>query len=266
MRYFELQDAGPPKNDVASLVKIAAERLEAIEKIDSELYVNALQSSALLCLADARAISPYHNFSRKLSREELLVLNKQLKLLGLAIFTEGGLPGVEPFDTTVFSYLNMEVLKGIPGRYKFLTDASYSVLEDGTNDLLTAVTFEAQNHQLAKLMSEDSLPKAWLKDWWAPHNLRFGMQLGYPGSAISAFLWNESEGREETTEIHIDDKNEFDGPWVAFGIAPGHEQSADTQNIVNVWTEIIRQIRKRVPVAEVLAQQKFKEAARAIAD
>lgn len=38
--------------------------------------------------------------------------------------------------------------------------------------------------EIVRQFEAERLPARWLRDLWAPHNILFGMQLGYPGVAI----------------------------------------------------------------------------------
>lgn len=267
MKYGELKDAGLAKIDAAVQVDTTLKRLKAIEKINDELYINALQSSALLCLADVRGLSPYHSFSRQLNQKELSAINEQLYPLGLAIFSENLLPfNPEPYEVTVFSFVNVEALKTLPKRYTFLADVPYPVLIDGRDNVLTSATWDSQNFRLARLMIDGLLPKTWLKDWFAPNDLRFGMQLGYPGAAIAALLWSQAEEKNNLVEIIVDDAEDLDGTWVSFGVAHSYKTSPEVRHVADLWIEIIQRTRKRIPIDGILSITKFEKAFRAIAN
>jgi hypothetical protein len=42
-------------------------------------------------------------------------------------------------------------------------------------------------------MEGGALSSAWLANWWDPHNVRFGMLLGYPGPALASFADAEAD-------------------------------------------------------------------------
>jgi len=261
MRYIELRDTGiaTPRKE---LVAAASERLQAIRDIDGELFINAMQSSALLCIAGVRAESPYHNFSVAISEDHFAQLNRRLEPLGLAIFSEDFLPFARAttVDTTTFSFFNIGALARLPERYEAL-DEAFPVCATPGDALLTFGYFAAQQFALSKLMDRGVLPRRWLRWWLASHDVRFGMQLGYPGCAISAYVSEMSSlgprhhDAAELVEVVVNDSMSFNGTQVMFGCAPDQTNVSEVVQTSKLMSSVIDDIRHEWPEQRVLADR-----------
>jgi hypothetical protein len=222
-----------------------------------------LEPSALLLFANLRAESPYHLLGDALDSDQVSKLDVVLAKHGIYRFTEelpaeSAYPGEE-----VFSLINPTMLNAIPSQY--------ACMKEIWTPLNLAVPFRyayiewafVTERALAKLMEDGKLPTDWLKDWWAPHNLRFGMLLGYPGVAISSALWSEARDRsgmkkrDAMIELVVAIDKQYFGTQVAFYINRAVINNQSVVNIKDTWEKVIAQIYNDISFAELMNNEDF---------
>jgi hypothetical protein len=156
-----------------------------------------MDPSAVLLFSGMRAESPYHMFGdiineKQVNRFEEVIARHSIYRFTETLSQESAYPGGE-----AFSLNNLNTLNALPEKYVCIRNF-WEPLSTNPSFRCGFIgwTF-ALERALARSMESGELPVAWLNDWWAPHNLRFGMLLGYPGEAISSSLWAKSMGRQK---------------------------------------------------------------------
>jgi|GEM_PF-1265916 len=222
-----------------------------------------LEPSALLLFANLRAESPYHVVGTALDDDQLDKLDAVLAKHDIYRFTEtlpaeSANPGEE-----IFSLINPTMLNAIPNQYECVKDIWVPISPEAPFRYAYIEWLLVVERSLAKLMDEGKLPSDWLKDWWAPHNVRFGMQLGYPGEAISSSLWAEAHEREgnrrpdSIEEVIAAEDARYFGARVGFYVAPEVAKKSSVAHTVQLWKEVIAEIYKTFPLAELLSNEEF---------
>ena len=222
-----------------------------------------IEPSALLLFANLRAESPYHLIGDLMGKDRIKMLDATLAKHNIYRYTdelpaESAHPGEE-----VFSLISPAKLNAIPIQYEFVKEVwiplnltipfRYAYIE------WAFVT----ERSLAKLMYDKKLPAEWLNDWWAPHNLRFGMLLGYPGEAISSTLWAEAHERsgtsknDSTAELVVAIDKQYFGTQVGFDT---NQETLNNHSVVNIkdsWKKVITQIYEELPFTELMRNEDF---------
>ncbi len=142
-----------------------------------------------MLFANLRAQSPYHVLGDEVSDELKSKLDAVLAKHDICRWSDGTV--YDKPESGVFSLVNSAVLREIPNHYGFAKDMWVTPVTSPTVPQVCEWVLVVERI-FARRMDAGTLPKEWLRDWWAPHNLRFGMLLGYPGVAISSNLWAES--------------------------------------------------------------------------
>jgi len=247
--------------------------LEAVEKavlIIKDIYSTVpaalpfiLEPSALLLFANLRAESPYHLLDGALDNKQVNELDAVLAKHDIYRFTEelpaeSAYPGEE-----IFSLVSLTALNAIP--------AQFQCMQKIWKPLNLTVPFQYAyiewvfiiERSLAKLMEDGILPTDWLKDWWAPHNIRFGMLLGYPGEAISSALWAEARKRSGTdtsnamTELVVATDKQYFGARVGFYVDQSLASSQSIVDTEDAWKKVITQIYEDIPFTELMSNKDF---------
>lgn len=226
----------PPPHGPAYYANQAIKILSNVEQTDKAILAYLLDPSAVLAFAGLRAQSPYHAFADTVSAAQIDALDAVLFSHG--IYRQSEITRYEKHNFTSFSFWNYAAIREIPERYKAV-EAAWFNPEEKFSYNVDAEWIYATVFMLADLMKKDVFPKQWLNDWFAPHNLRFGMLLGYPGEAISAFLWQEAKGKglPRNKEIVIATGEPFYGTNVSF------EAAKPTQTVTNLtalWQETLQ--------------------------
>jgi hypothetical protein len=158
--------------------------LEACHKQFPQLVPYLLEPSNLLALGGFRGVSPYVSFGKhaKLARSE--AFHKLLHRFGIVLIEERAEYG-KAAETKDYSYLLIHTGAFEAVREQYRTAESWWEPKPKAYDYLnysawyTYNLFECEND-----LENGKLPKQWLANWWTPHDICFGMLLGYPGTAI----------------------------------------------------------------------------------
>lgn len=195
-----------------------------------------LEPSNILLLAGARAMSPYNGFE-SLSEIEIKNLEIALAEHSISIFNEIG-----PYDTvdfTSFSLINQTEFKKLDQKYEILKNKIK--LPIGFDRLELIEWFFITERKLADMVDREILPASWDK-YWSPHNIRFGMLLGYPGVAISSSLWNIDMHEPETEILIAEDGDDF--PSVSFFVTETLAEEIDVLRVSSLWKSIIEIVKQ----------------------
>jgi hypothetical protein len=113
------------------------------------------------------------------------------------------------------------------------------------------------------MMSKGILPEEWTVDHWAPHNLRFGMLLGYPGQAISSICWTEAtqeeDGKHQTITASMPFQGLFCGAYVSYDYVPELKFNPIIQQHQAQWSNVLRSVYKVFPRSRLLGMSEFSE-------
>jgi hypothetical protein len=160
--------------------------LEACSKAFPVLLPYLLEPSNLLTLGGLRGVSPYATFGKhdKLARSPELAAF--LKRFGLRLILEEINYGPKP-DKPSYMLIHTGAFEALKDQYHAVQD--WWAVKPKEYDHLNYFEWYIYNMTDCQRMIETGkLPKQWIAEWWAPHNVCFGMLLGYPGTAICSYV------------------------------------------------------------------------------
>jgi hypothetical protein len=211
--------------------------LQEAEKVDAGYLVYLLQNSNLLLLGGLRAQAPYNEFSPDMDEQRLEKLRQLLLQFDIAMAGEADKYNPEPSDTEIYSLFNKPVFARLPKEYAALPEPWLVPTEFSAIDMKEWSLM--MNMRLVRMMEQGELPKVWLRDWWAPHNVRFGVLLGYPGPAISSECWAAAtylaEGREIPIEGCIIRAHSATETEVGFDSTPEARKNPEVGKLIALW-------------------------------
>lgn len=265
---FQELDYEQPTVNIPEAAERAIDIIKSVLRDIPSALPYIMEPSAVVFFAGLRAESPYHSLGDGIGEEDKRILDAVLAKHNIYRFTE-----VMPADSAypgdeVFSLVNTSILNMIPRQYGFVKDAWTPLKLDIPFKYAYIEWAFVTERTLARLMDTGRLPKDWLKEWWAPHNLRFGMLLGYPGEAISSSLWDEAhhragENEDHTmTEIIIADGKPYFGSRVGFDVSTDAANHPSVKNIEHTWKQVIDRVYEAVPLTEIMHNEKFAESYR----
>lgn len=225
----------------AHYIKTAVDVIRDLQKTAPSSLPYLLEASNILLLAGLRSASPYNDFA-DLSSDDMSNLRTLLKIHGIDTCNEATEEGS-------YSYLltNLSALKNLSSKYNFITE-DFPVYSGGSIKDLMLWTFLCERH-LANRMYDlsDPLPIEWSRDYYSPSTLLLGMQLGYPGKAISSLLHSivssDKKDSRDMVEIVID--NQDGGAHVTFDVHKSIRQDAEIIEIEKLWKAVITGVKKR---------------------
>ncbi|MCP3797983.1 hypothetical protein NLX83_01800 [Allokutzneria sp. A3M-2-11 16] len=212
--------------------------LHTFERFDRRLLAHMLAPSNVLALAGLRSMSPYNDrlrfeidtkqFKKLLASHGFLWLNEQ--------------PNVTDPELPSYALINFNVADNLAATYPLETISKVGPVLERSDwgffgwqaglDIAIVRAIENELH-----FSE------WLRDWWSPHNIRFGMLLGYPGAAISSFVQAEvSEDRHKHMKTIMIANDVFKSPDVAFVIDEDYLGRADVVSTVDTWRTTLARV------------------------
>lgn len=244
-------------------IQQASERAIRVIKDLLEVAPSALpyimEPSAILVFANLRTQSPYHILGDEVTGDIKAKLDAVLLKHTISRWEDD--TRYDDPKTGIFSLVNSTVFNQIPNHYGF-AKSIWKCPVQSPNIAQICEWVLVMERSFAGLMESDSLPREWLRDWWAPHNLRFGMLLGYPGVAISSALWAASRAHLtnsefDETEVLIAAQGTYFGTQVAFYLHPKAKDDPSVKGITHVWSEVIRIVYDRLPLSELLKNSEF---------
>lgn len=245
-----------PQRNAAHYATLAIRILNDIQQTDSAIMAYLLDPSAVLTFAGLRAQSPYHSFADTVSAAQINTLDAILH--NHNIYRQSEITQYEKHGFTSFSFWNYTAICEIPQRYKAMEKVWFNP-EKKFSYGVDAEWIYATVFMLANLMEKGTLPKQWLKDWFAPHNLRFGMLLGYPGEAISSFLWQEANDKRlpKSEDIVISTGEPFYGTSVSFAIIKSTQSITD---LVTLWKDTLQLVYSEFDHTILLKDEEYAQA------
>lgn len=167
--------------------------LEACHKEFPELLPYLLEPSNLLAIGGLRGVSPYVTFGEHDHQACSSEFQAFLRGFGLRLIAEEVHYGPKA-DEPSYLLIHTGAFEALKDHYHAVQDwwAKRPLEYDHLN------YFEWYMYNLTdcqQAMESNKLPQQWLAEWWAPHNVCFGMLLGYPGAAICSYVTADMVGR-----------------------------------------------------------------------
>jgi hypothetical protein len=188
-RYGNIRYVLPPKQP-ADYAARAINILEAIQKEVPRMLPVFLSANAVLTLSGVRAYDAYHEFYDFYSQEERQAVRAVLQRHGVHSLDSGYKSSEGEGARYIFELLNDGGLQQLADTYKMPGGEHWPYVKaeayTARGFLVWSQTVERWLHAL---QTDDSLPRDWLPDRMVPHDLRFGMLLGYPAVAIESSVW-----------------------------------------------------------------------------
>lgn len=260
---LEFQELGynQPSISIAKAAEAAVTVIKDLLAITPSVLPYIMEPSAILLFAGLRAQSPYHVLGDEVSEELKENLDAVLTKHGICRWSDD--TAYDNSKSGVFSLVNTVALDDIPNHYGFAKDIWKSPVVSPTVPQICEWVL-VMERALVGLMESDTLPEEWLRDWWTPHNLRFGMLLGYPGVAISSNLWAESHFRfngaeDAVTEIIVAEDGQYFGTRVSFYITTDAADNPSAKNVKHIWNEVIKQVYAVMPLNQLLLNKDFEK-------
>lgn len=262
MKYKELGYT-LPKVSAQKAADRAIAVLEDIAKTDGACLFYVIQASNILALAGLRAQSPYNEFPPSFSKSNQAVLEKLLHENGYGILYENDNPYEDDRRNTFLIMCN-EALLELPKSYASIRKfwKAPKKLGDMSDFTLWSLYFQTS---LVRMMEDGELPKEWLQYWWAPHHIRFGMLLGYPGEAIAADLYAavaDVKGKQlaylDAAEI-IPFQGVYSGSNVSYYYAKELKDSSVIKEHTTLWTDVLTEVYAVFPESRLMEIPGFKD-------
>jgi hypothetical protein len=227
--------------------------LEACSKEFPELLPYLLEPSNLLALGGLRGVSAYATFGKHDKIVRSAEFKEFLHRFGLYVLLEEVHYGPRPDEP---SYLLIHT-----GAFEALKDHYYAVqdwwaarpLEYDHMNYFVWYMYNLTDCQ--QMMESNKLPQQWLAEWWAPHNVCFGMLLGYPGVAICSYVTADMVCRTlgvqpdiVTVTFHYPETN---GVQVAYDIQQADANSRQIESHRKRWQDFFDMVYQAWPASRL---------------
>jgi hypothetical protein len=258
MKYTELEYV-LPSVDVKAVIEQVIRTLETISKLDGGCLFYVIQPSNILALAGLRAQSPYNEFEPSFSIERRTSLATALKAFGCSIRFEK--PDHEE-DSNLFSIMSQRAFDEVPQRYRVIQAywKNLKQFEDSSDFEKWSSEFEAS---LKVAMEHNILPKQWLLDPEASHNIRFGMLLGYPGQAIASLCWLDVQRKNNTEQQELTATLPFQGLYCGAHVNYVYASELKNNSEINahqrLWANVLSGVYAIFSEAKLSKLPKFME-------
>ena len=225
-----------PQGLVTMYAQNALEILQAVGDLNTAALPLLLRADVVLTLSGVRAFDVYMDDPNDfLTAKEVSRLTELLQSYGLHLESQRSEYSTKSDEKFSYYLVNTSALKRIPAQYKLKAwiepKAPYSF------DRLMAWAYLVEKQIYAAIYSNE-LPNKWATDYWAPHNIRFGVLLGYPGEAIASLFDQTSESAQliESTIAY------YDIYHAAHPIYVFNSELKANQNIIDhqrLWSDIL---------------------------
>jgi hypothetical protein len=167
--------------------------LEACAHEFPKLVPYLLEPSNLLVLGGCRGVSPYVTFGKhdRMARSpEFIAL---LHRFGLRLILQQQNYGQKE-KTPMYMLIHTGAFEALVDHYHGVKD--WWAVKPKAYDYFNYLEWYTYNLTGCEFAFEEGkLPAEWLTEWWTPHNVCFGMLLGYPGAAICSLATADSVTR-----------------------------------------------------------------------
>ena len=235
-----------PKESAEYFAKQALNVLTDLEKTAFVTLPTFLSANSILTISGVRAFDAYHEFYDYVDGHHAALAAKTLKEHGIHLEYGNRLFNIHKDPSfRLFELLNETAFRKLWDTYEFpqsVTNREIS-LKFPYDVVHTTAWVETVDGKLAQAMSSDILPRAWLNDWYAPLNIRFGMMLGYPAKAIESILW-EAIGlqHEATINAVIEHHDAYYAAWPDYSYAKSLEKDPEILTHQALWSNILSQV------------------------
>jgi hypothetical protein len=235
--------------------------LEAIALANPACLFYCMQASNIVALAGLRAQSPYNSFHPDFSAAQQQLLAGILHEHGCEILYDK-----DPYSegtANSFSLLNFKAFDELPERYGVLK--SFWKPPHKLQDLVALIRWSNYiQSELVRQMEQRNLPTEWLLDRWAPHTVRFGMLLGYPGQAISSVCWAGAlEAKNEPTGHLIGPSIPFQGIYSGAHVGYDYDESLKHEPVIvqheALWSDALHGVYEVFTEERLMALPEFKQ-------
>jgi hypothetical protein len=202
-----------------------------------------LSANSVLTLSGVRAFDAYHEFYDFVDEHNAAVAGQVLRAHGIHLEYGNRLFNMRRDPSfRVFELLNESAFHELWEVYEFPKGVGNKEISlvfpyDAVH---TTAWVETVDDELASAMSNDILPRAWLNDWYAPLNIRFGMMLGYPAKAIESILW-EAIGlqHEETVYAVIEHHDAYFAAQPNYSFAKSLKKDHEIIAHQTLWSQVL---------------------------
>lgn len=247
MRQYDLFDYRLPKHGADYYAGRAVTILKEIrERFPKQFEKNFRAPSEVLTISGVRAFDTYYDFGKDETDADIQGIRELLKRFGIWVVDESAPFMGEDNPERSYSLLNLEALKNIPNQYSFVPGWKPFLPEKADRDQDFILWWNVWKNSAAGELGEDQDKWSFVQDghvdWWIPHNLTFGMLLGYPGEAISSCLWSEVLGeRYELIQSNIELSDKFDGAQPVYDFSPEIKDNPNVVKHQQLWSDILEQ-------------------------
>lgn len=225
----------PPREETSFYIDQALSHLDALRNVDQNIWREFLGASSVLALSGLRAQSPYHD-RLSISASTRKALQQAMRKEDLLWVDEN--PHTPEYPS--YSLVNLAACQRLADTYPLGGGISTAtaVLEYSTAGFYAYDL--ALDISLARILEEREETKVWLTDWWTPHNLRFGMLLGYPAKVLESFVRHEigQIPQQQMEAVYFPNPANI-GADVSFLASKEAIQNEETQRVIELWRQVI---------------------------
>lgn len=237
----------PSQLSAASYAKQALAVLKDLERTVPESLPIFLAANSVLTLSGVRAYDAYHDFYDYMPAERIAEVERVLSKHGIIVVRSASAFAPEPETVSVFELVHEAAFQGLWQQYELpkaaRVDETYRSDFDIDNVSLIAWSACIEG-DFGVSMENGPLPSVWLNERLAPHTLRFGMMLGYPGKAIESCLWEDSlvEIGEDHETVEIDYKDYYFAAWPVYEIKSELRGDPEIMAHARLWSDILMEV------------------------
>lgn len=235
--------------------------LQDFSRSHPKLLPYLLSSDLVLTLSGVRAYDTYVTFEGS-SKKAIKQITDFMSDHGLSLFAE-----ISDYEvpTEYYHLLNHSALEKLSERYD-LADW-FNPKPPYTMERFAVWSYHIE-YLLRHHMSEGVLPREWLTDYLAAHDIRLGMLLGYPGEAIAACCWIATEGDgawSTAVSADIAYHDAYHSAWPTYFFSEDIQDLPVIRQHQQLWSDILTAVYESSWHQELLKDQDFKRNAELIA-
>jgi len=254
---YDLFEYSLPEGTADSYARNAIKVLQEIKQDFPEFYDEFKFPSEVLTLSGVRAFDTYYALGNNADMSQVAELKKLLLkhdvvliLEKTPIFKEDG------EEENRYSIIHKKAFEDIPNRYKNCFGWEFNGFDSFDKDSDFILWWQMWQRRIAlralRKNSDDSVNKKniqvmkWMqKDWFTPHDISFGMLLGYPGPAIVSLVTPRRK-EEKLLDIEPQHYDKFDGAIPSYNISPVLKNDKTIQAHRQLWSDILDKVYSKV--------------------
>lgn len=246
MRKYNYFDYHLPEHDADYYASKAVAILRELKEKFPKQYEESFRCpSEVLTISGVRAFDTYYTLGSDISRELMVKIKQYFVSKGILLMNAAFPYAGENNEENIFSLLHLDAFENLQKSYSYIPGQTPFLHEYMTSDQDFYVWWSLWKDNVAmeigqgrsKLEFDDSKDTL---SWWTPHNITFGMLLGYPGEAISSCYWSDRLGEGyKLQQSNIKHMDKFDGAHIIYDFSP---EVADNPNVVShqqLWSGIL---------------------------